>query len=81
MASTTCELGYLRIYLRISNILGDEDEPEWMLEFAKRESTRAITEKKNEIEARLAKTRLEEEKILASENERPRKKQVCESPP
>lgn len=54
-----------------------------MLEFAKRESTRAITEKKNELEARLAKTRSEEEKLKhASENpERPRKKQVCDPYP
>lgn len=53
-----------------------------MIEFAKRESTRAITEKKNEIEARLAETRLEEERLSrASENmDRPRKKQVCDSP-
>lgn len=49
-----------------------------MLDFARRESTRAITEKKNAIEARLAKTREEEKLILASEKaERPRKKQVC----
>lgn len=49
-----------------------------MLEFAKRESSRAITEKRKELEARLAKTRLEEEKQRqAIENpERPRKKQV-----
>lgn len=50
-----------------------------MREFAKRESTRAVREKRNELEARLAKTRSEEEKLkLASGNlERPRKKQVC----
>ena len=51
-----------------------------MLEFAKRESTRAIAEKKNEIEARLARTREKERLILASEStERSRKKQVCHS--
>ena len=49
-----------------------------MLDFAKRESSRAITEKRKDLEARLAKTRLEEEKQRqAIENpERPRKKQV-----
>lgn len=63
-----------------NSLLGSEDEPEWMLEFARRESRRAITEKKNEIEARLAKTREEEKLILASEStERSRKKQVCRS--
>lgn len=59
--------------------LGDDAEPEWMLEFAKRESSRAIIEKRNEIEERLAKTRLEEEKRQRSaieSTERPRKKQV-----
>ena len=58
---------------------GDDGEPEWMLDFAKRESRRAITEKKKELEERLAKTKLEEEKQrLAVENAgRPRKKQVC----
>lgn len=59
--------------------LGDDGEPEWMLEFAKRESSRAITEKRKELEERLAKTRLEEEKKQRSaieSRERPRKKQV-----
>lgn len=52
-----------------------------MLEFAKRESIRAIADKKNEIEARLARTREEEKLILASEStDRPRKKQVCRGP-
>lgn len=52
-----------------------------MLEFARRELIRAIAEKKNEIEARLARTREEEKLILVSEStERPRKKQVCRSP-
>ena len=50
-----------------------------MLGFAKRESSRAITEKRKELEERLAKTKLEEEKQrLAIENAgRPHKKQVC----
>lgn len=67
----------------VSNIfLGDENEPDWIIEFAKRESTRAITEKKNELEARLAKTRLDEERLkMTSENAaRPRKKQVWPLP-
>ncbi|XHG09198.1 ATP-dependent DNA helicase chl1 [Aspergillus wentii] len=56
---------------------GDEDEPEWMLEFAKRESSRAITEKRKTFEARLARTRLSEEKqrIASEKSEEPRKKQ------
>ncbi|RLM01804.1 ATP-dependent DNA helicase chl1 [Aspergillus turcosus] len=42
---------------------GDGDgEPEWMLEFAKRESARAVTEKRRALEARLEKIRIEEEK-------------------
>ncbi|BDD63249.1 ATP-dependent DNA helicase chl1 [Monascus purpureus] len=51
-----------------------------MLEFAKRESHRAISERK-ELEARLARARLEEEKRRASFNERPKKKQRFSSPP
>lgn len=60
-------------------LLGDDGEPEWMLEFAKRESSRAITEKRKDFEARLAKTKLEEEKQRSAVEhpERPRKKQVC----
>ncbi|THC95458.1 hypothetical protein EYZ11_005052 [Aspergillus tanneri] len=44
----------------------DEGEPEWMLEFAKRESSRAITDKKKELEERLANIRQEEEKLRAA---------------
>ncbi|KAF4222577.1 hypothetical protein CNMCM5878_003615 [Aspergillus fumigatiaffinis] len=40
----------------------DDGEPEWMLEFAKRESARAVTEKRRALEARLEKIRVEEEK-------------------
>jgi chromosome transmission fidelity protein 1 len=49
-----------------------------MLEFAKRESSRAITEKRKELEARLAKSRQEEERQRkAFENpDAPRKRQV-----
>lgn len=63
------------------NCIGDDDEPEWMLEFARRESSRTITEKRKDFEARLAKTRLEEEKQRQALEfpERPRKKQVCKS--
>jgi chromosome transmission fidelity protein 1 len=49
-----------------------------MIEFAKRESRRAITEKRQEFEARLAKIRQEEERLKQAQGsaERPRKKQV-----
>jgi chromosome transmission fidelity protein 1 len=49
-----------------------------MIEFAKRESRRAITEKRQEFEARLAKIRREEERLKQAQDsaERPRKKQV-----
>lgn len=82
MDNTTCEdVRYAPVrHLKCSQfLLGDDGEPEWMLEFAKRESSRAITEKRKELEERLAKTRLEEEKQrLAIENAgRPHKKQVC----
>ncbi|KAJ5252447.1 hypothetical protein N7489_002857 [Penicillium chrysogenum] len=55
---------------------GDDDEPEWMIEHAKRESRRAITEKRQEFEARLAKIRQEEERVKQTQDsaDRPRKK-------
>lgn len=58
--------------------LGDDDEPEWMVEFAKRDSRRAIAEKRHEFEARLARIKDEEERLKQAQNdsERPRKKQV-----
>lgn len=58
--------------------VGDDGEPEWMLEFAKRESSRAISEKRKELEARLAKTKQDEERQRrALENPNgSRKKQV-----
>lgn len=62
-----------------NSILGD-DEPEWMLEFAKREKSRAFTEKIKELEARLAKVRAEEEKQKEDLLRRPRKKQVRPGP-
>ncbi|KAJ5854553.1 Helicase-like DEXD box c2 type [Penicillium rubens] len=54
----------------------DDDEPEWMIEHAKRESRRAITEKRQEFEARLAKIRQEEERVKQTQDsaDRPRKK-------
>lgn len=49
-----------------------------MLDFARRESSRMMTEKRKELEERLEKTRKEEEQQrIALENpEGPRKKQV-----
>ncbi|KAJ6026751.1 hypothetical protein N7460_011568 [Penicillium canescens] len=60
----------------------DDGEPEWMIEFAKRESRRAITEKRQEFEARLAKVRQEEERLKQAQDsaERPRKKQRLDEP-
>lgn len=50
-----------------------------MIEHAKRESRRAITEKRQELEARLAKIRQEEGRLKQAQDsaDRPRKKQVC----
>ncbi|KAF7181921.1 hypothetical protein CNMCM7691_001309 [Aspergillus felis] len=55
----------------------DEGEPEWMLEFAKREAARAVTEKRRALEARLEKIRVEEEKQrhAAEHPGEPRKRQ------
>ena len=66
-------------WYQLSDIPGDDDEPEWMIEHAKRESRRAITEKRQEFEARLAKIRQEEERLKQAQDsaDRPRKKQVC----
>lgn len=59
-------------------LLGDDDEPEWMVEFAKRDSRRAIAEKRQEFETRLAQIKQEEERLKQAQasSERPRKKQV-----
>lgn len=52
-----------------------------MVEFAKKESRRALTEKRQELEVRLARIREEEDRLKAREIvERPRKRQVRESP-
>ncbi|KAJ6178379.1 Helicase-like DEXD box c2 type [Penicillium mononematosum] len=58
------------------NATCDDDEPEWMIEHAKRESRRAITEKRQEFEARLANIRQEEERVKQAQDsaDRPRKK-------
>ncbi|KAL3256382.1 hypothetical protein ABHI18_007609 [Aspergillus niger] len=66
----------------VDNATCDDDEPEWMLDFARRESSRMITEKRKELEERLEKTRKEEEQQrIALENpEGPRKKQKYSIP-
>jgi chromosome transmission fidelity protein 1 len=58
--------------------LGDDDEPEWMIEFAKRDSRRTIAEKRQQFESRLAKIKQDEERLKQAHDsqERPRKKQV-----
>ncbi|KAL2816331.1 ATP-dependent DNA helicase-like protein [Aspergillus granulosus] len=55
----------------------DDDEPEWMLDFARREASRAITERRQEFELRLARIKREEEQQRAArENPSgPRKRQ------
>ncbi|KAL4792303.1 helicase C-terminal domain-containing protein [Aspergillus venezuelensis] len=50
----------------VQNVTYDDDEPEWMVEFAKREASRTITEKRNEFELRLARIKREEEKQRAA---------------
>nr|XP_001395061.2 ATP-dependent RNA helicase CHL1 [Aspergillus niger CBS 513.88] len=66
----------------VDNATCDDDEPEWMLDFARRESSRMMTEKRKELEERLEKTRKEEEQQrIALENpEGPRKKQKYSIP-
>lgn len=61
-----------------ANRAGDDEEPEWMLEFARKESRRALTEKRQAFEARLAKIRQDEERLKQAQESvhRPRKKQV-----
>ncbi|OJJ43354.1 hypothetical protein ASPZODRAFT_74418 [Penicilliopsis zonata CBS 506.65] len=60
---------------------GDDDDPDWMVEFAKRESSRAATEKIREFEKRLAKTRQAEERLRRGQesSQRPQKRQKVES--
>ncbi|XRM43306.1 ATP-dependent DNA helicase chl1, variant 3 [Aspergillus tubingensis] len=53
----------------VDNATCDDDEPEWMLDFARRESSRKMTEKRKELEERLERTRKEEEQQrIALEN-------------
>lgn len=60
----------------------DDDEPEWMIEYAKKERTQALTQKWRELEERLARIRKEEERRmkLAQNPHRPSKKQVYSYP-
>lgn len=62
----------------MAHIAGDDDEPEWMVEFAKKESRRAIAEKRQEFEARLARIKQEEDRL--KRDDRPRKRQVSFPP-
>ncbi|KAB8236734.1 DNA helicase [Aspergillus alliaceus] len=61
----------------INNTTYDDGEPEWMLEYAKRESSRAISERRKNLEIRLANARQEEEKQKATleSSDAPRKRQ------
>ncbi|KAL4734029.1 helicase C-terminal domain-containing protein [Aspergillus similis] len=61
----------------VQNTTYDDDEPEWMVEFAKRQASRAITEKRMEFESRLARIKREEEQQRAAleSSEGPRKRQ------
>ncbi|KAF7715094.1 Uncharacterized protein PECH_007655 [Penicillium ucsense] len=59
---------------------GDDGEPDWMVEFAKKESRRSIVEKRQEFESRLAKIKSDEERLkqASATQDRPRKKQRLE---
>ncbi|OJJ61649.1 hypothetical protein ASPSYDRAFT_30129 [Aspergillus sydowii CBS 593.65] len=61
----------------VQGVTCDDDEPEWMVEFAKRETSRAIAEKRKEFERRLAKVRQEEEqqRTALGNPDGPRKRQ------
>ncbi|EED14137.1 DNA helicase, putative [Talaromyces stipitatus ATCC 10500] len=61
----------------IDGLSADDDEPDWMLEYSKKERTQALTQKWRELEERLARIRKEEErrKKLAQNPHRPSKKQ------
>ncbi|KAL2816830.1 helicase C-terminal domain-containing protein [Aspergillus cavernicola] len=65
----------------LENATYDDNEPEWMVEFAKREASCAITEKRKEFELRLARTKREEEQQRAALEslEGPRKRQKLAS--
>ncbi|KAL4973236.1 helicase C-terminal domain-containing protein [Aspergillus desertorum] len=61
----------------VQNTTYDDNEPDWMVEFAKREAGRAITEKRKDFELRLARINREEEQQTAAleDSEGPRKRQ------
>ncbi|RAL08409.1 DNA helicase [Aspergillus homomorphus CBS 101889] len=62
----------------VDKTIGNDDtEPDWMLEFAKGELCRSVLEKRKELEQRLERTRIKEEKqrIALEISEGPRKKQ------
>ncbi|KAL4882341.1 helicase C-terminal domain-containing protein [Aspergillus karnatakaensis] len=59
----------------VQNATYDDDEPAWMVEFAKREASRTITEKRKEFEMRLARAKREEEQQRAALEAGPRKRQ------
>ncbi|KAK1146695.1 ATP-dependent DNA helicase chl1 [Aspergillus melleus] len=79
---TSLEEGKVAVFESPTGTVSDEDEPEWMKEFAKRESSRAIAEKKKRLESRLAKIRQEEEKLKVAHesSEGPRKRQKMNAP-
>ncbi|RAQ68907.1 ATP-dependent RNA helicase CHL1 [Aspergillus flavus] len=66
----------------VNNTTYDDGEPEWMLEYAKRESSRAVSEKRKELQERLAKARHKEEKqkIALENSSGPRKRQKFDVP-
>ncbi|KAL4924664.1 DNA helicase [Aspergillus undulatus] len=55
----------------------DDGDPEWMMDYAKREASRAVTEKRKEFELRLARIKREEEqqKTAVKSSTGPRKRQ------
>ncbi|KAL1972194.1 hypothetical protein VTN31DRAFT_7413 [Thermomyces dupontii] len=46
----------------VDDALGDDDEPDWMREYARKQRARAMVEKWKDLEERLAKVRAEEER-------------------
>ncbi|RAH48401.1 DNA helicase [Aspergillus brunneoviolaceus CBS 621.78] len=80
---TCLEDGKVAIFESPTAIDNDESEPDWMLEFAKSELSRSMLEKRRELEERLERTKLKEEKqrIVVENPELPRKKQASAGPP
>ncbi|KAL1962787.1 hypothetical protein VTN77DRAFT_9156 [Rasamsonia byssochlamydoides] len=58
-----------------------DDEPDWMLEYSRKEKTRVLTEKWKDLEGRLARVRAEEERRrkASGNQERPKKKMKLDS--